>query len=71
MSRKGENIFKRKDGRYEGRYVKEYKNGRAIYGYVYASSYADCKRKRALTSLQKPKTRKKKNADVLNTLILK
>ena len=25
MVRKGESIFKRKDGRYEGRYIKEYK----------------------------------------------
>ena len=60
MSRKGENIFKRKDGRFEGRYIKEYKNNRAIYGYVYANTYIECKRKRALVSLEKPKTKKKK-----------
>ena len=24
MPRKGENIYKRQDGRYEGRYIKEY-----------------------------------------------
>ena len=46
MSRKGENIFKRSDGRYEGRYVKDYKDGRAIYGYVYAKTYSECKRKK-------------------------
>lgn len=46
MSRKGESIFYRKDGRYEGRYIKEYSNGRAIYGYVYAKSYNECKKKR-------------------------
>ena len=26
MGRKGESIFKRSDGRFEGRYIKEYKN---------------------------------------------
>ena len=30
MARKGENIFKRKDGRWEGRYIKWYENGRAV-----------------------------------------
>lgn len=71
MSRKGENIFKRKDGRYEGRYIKEYKGNRAIYGYVYASTYIECKRKRALVSLQKPKTKKRNNPNTLNKLIIK
>ena len=45
MSRKGENIFKRNDGRYEGRYVKDYIGGKAIYGYVYARTYDECKKK--------------------------
>ncbi len=40
MSRKGENIYKRKDGRWEARYIKGYgENGVAKYGYVYAQSY--------------------------------
>lgn len=46
MGRKGENIFKRKDGRFEARYVKGYKNNRAIYGYVYDKSYSAVKKKR-------------------------
>lgn len=46
MSRKGESIFLRKDGRYEGRYIKNYSNGIAIYGYVYAKTYNECKKKR-------------------------
>ena len=29
MARKGENIFKRKDGRWEGRYIKGHEEGRA------------------------------------------
>lgn len=44
--RKGESIFKRKDGRYEARYIKEKHNGKAIYGYVYARSYSEVKHKR-------------------------
>ena len=44
MSRKGENIYKRKDGRWEGRYIKGYdSNNKAIYGYVYAKSYREVK----------------------------
>lgn len=47
MSRKGESIFKRKDGRWEARYIKERTpEGRAIYGYVYAKSYLEAKKKR-------------------------
>lgn len=46
MPRTGENIYKRKDGRWEGRYVKGHKpTGKAIYGYVYAYSYKEAKAK--------------------------
>lgn len=46
MPRTGENIYKRKDGRWEGRYVKGHKPaGKAIYGYVYAYSYKETKTK--------------------------
>lgn len=46
MARRGENIYKRKDGRYEGRYLKFYdSNGKAIYGSVYSRSYAEVKQK--------------------------
>ena len=48
MPRKGENIYKRKDGRWEGRYVKSRsQTGRAIYGYVYAPTYKEAKQKRS------------------------
>ena len=44
MARRGENIYKRKDGRYEGRYIKDYdENGKPLYGYVYAKSYGEVK----------------------------
>ena len=47
MPRKGENIYKRKDGRWEGRYIKaRSKTGKAVYGYVYAPTYKEAKRKR-------------------------
>lgn len=46
MPRRGENIYKRKDGRWEGRYIKGYnENGKALYKSVYAHNYADIKSK--------------------------
>ena len=46
VSRRGENIYKRKDGRYEGRYIKMYDcEGKAKYGAVYAKTYAETKEK--------------------------
>lgn len=47
MPRKGENIYKRKDGRWEARYIAFYDDkGRAHYKSLYAKSYADAKRKK-------------------------
>lgn len=43
MSRRGENIYKRKDGRWEGRYIKGYDGGKAKYGYVFARTYNEVK----------------------------
>lgn len=46
MSRRGDNIHKRKDGRWEGRYKSGYKsNGDVKYSSVYARSYTECKNK--------------------------
>ena len=45
MSRRGENIRKRKDGRWEGRYIKGRKTDKsAIWGYVYGRTYAAVKK---------------------------
>lgn len=45
MARRGENIYRRKDGRYEGRYVLGRRpDGRIRYGYVYGYQYQDVKR---------------------------
>lgn len=46
MSKKGENIYKRKDGRWEGRYIRLYdENGKARYGYIYGKTYNDVKKR--------------------------
>lgn len=45
---KGENIFKRKDGRWEARYIKgRTKEGKIIYGFVYGKTYKEAKEKQA------------------------
>lgn len=47
MAKKGENIFLRKDGRWEARYVKDYsEDNKIIYGFVYGKSYSEVKKKR-------------------------
>ena len=46
--RKGENIFKRKDGRWEARYIKGYEpSGKAKYGFCYGKTYSEAKGKAA------------------------
>lgn len=56
MPRRGENIYKRKDGRWEARYVKEITaDGKKKYGSVYASSYKEVKAKQQLCILQPTK----------------
>jgi len=46
MSRVGKNIYKRKDGRWEGRYIKGYNElSKAVYGFVYAKTYREVKNK--------------------------
>ncbi len=43
MSKRGENIYRRKDGRWEGRYIKERVSGKIKYGYVFAKTYKETK----------------------------
>ena len=55
MSKRGENINKRKDGRWEARVIKGYDcNGKALYKYLYGRSYSEAKEKKMqfLTSKQ-------------------
>lgn len=55
MPRKGENIYLRKDKRWEARYIKgRDSNGKAIYGYVYGKSYAKVKEKLQLIKSSLP-----------------
>lgn len=44
MARRGENIHKRKDGRWEGRYIKSRTpDKKVVWGYVYGGTYAEVK----------------------------
>lgn len=54
MPKKGENIYKRRDGRWEARYAKgTTENGKIIYGYLYGKTYKEAKQKKnAALSLQ-------------------
>lgn len=46
MARRGENIHKRKDGRWEGRYIKARTPDRRIcWGYIYGTTYAEVKQR--------------------------
>lgn len=57
MPRRGENIYKRKDGRWEGRYICGYReDGRAKYASVYGKTYAQVKDK---LEVEKARQRKK------------
>lgn len=69
MSRTGENIYKRKDGRWEGRYIRERVDGKARYSAVYARTYREVKQKleEAKAEIRKkelPKAKTGKMADV-------
>ena len=53
MSKHGENIRKRKDGRWEGRYIKGRKSDRtAIWGYIYGHSYTEVKEKLSIKKME-------------------
>jgi integrase len=46
LARRGENIYKRKDGRYEGRFIRGYQPGnKPIWGYIYGKQYYDVRRR--------------------------
>ena len=55
MSRRGENIYKRKDGRWEGRYKKGVaEDGRMRYGSCYGKTYREVKEKLEKCKQQSP-----------------
>ena len=43
--KEGKNIWQRKDGRWEARYIRTYDGRRAVYGSVYAATYEDARKK--------------------------
>jgi len=49
MPKRGDNIYKRKDGRWEGRFVKERKNGRTVFGSVFGKTRKEVKEKLAIS----------------------
>ncbi len=53
MAKHGENIYKRKDGRWEGRYKDGYRaDGKTKYSSIYGKSYSDVKKKLLLKNSQ-------------------
>lgn len=67
MSRHGENIYKRKDNRFEGRYIKGYdQSGKAKFGYVYAKTYKEVKEKliKIKANPQRQISNNKKSVDI-------
>lgn len=48
MARRGTNIYLRRDGRWEARYVKDRKDGKTYFGYVYGKSHQEAKEKQTL-----------------------
>ena len=65
MARRGENIRKRKDGRWEGRFLQE-ENGERTYHSVYAKTYNEVKQK---MSAAKNQTLSKSNSSLLSKTI--
>lgn len=56
MSRRGENIYKRKDNRWEGRYIRSYNaDGKARLGYVYGKTYKEVREKLQTVKTTEPK----------------
>ena len=69
MPRRGENIFKRKDGRWEARYVKEIAlDGTKRYGSVYAKTYREVKDKQQLC-ISKPHSYSRKGTVTVDEIM--
>ncbi len=61
MPKRGENIYKRKDARWEGRYIKSLDpTGKARYGYVYARTYREVREKLNACKHKPPPARDKR-----------
>lgn len=69
MPRKGENIFKRTDGRWEGRFIKNHIGGKAVYGYVYGKSYKEVKAKKS-AAISELSAKSETFSNAMNTLTM-
>ncbi len=70
MARRGENITKRKDGRWEARIIRGYDcNRKARYKYLYGRSYAEVREKKQ-EYLCKNKENRNRNGDILLSSVL-
>jgi len=56
MARQGENIHKRKDGRWEARIITSYDNNKAVYKSLYGKSYQEVRTKKSQLELKKQNT---------------
>lgn len=71
MPRRGENIYKRKDGRWEGRYIKQYDiKGKAQYGYIYGKTYTAVKKLLAEKQIKNIKPEKIRTGSVYKDILV-
>ena len=71
MARRGDNIHKRKDGRWEGRYKDGFRtDGSVKYSSVYAYSYFECKKKLADAQVSQSKTVSTMHTEILFSELL-
>lgn len=69
MARHGENIYKRKDGRYEGRYViGKTISGKTRFGYVYGRQYAEVKKELLLKKAEHARNAPAANGNCQSTV---
>lgn len=70
MSRRGDNIRKRSDGRWEGRYISMRElNGKAIYRSVYGKTYSEVKEKLSSIDISTPSIKKYSHKTVDETAL--
>ena len=62
MPKQGKNIYVRKDGRWEGRFIKDRIAGKTHYGYVFGKTYEEAERKLNAVSPVSPTTTRNQDA---------
>ena len=71
MARKGENIYKRKDGRWEARYEKgRNSKGQIIYGSLYGKSYREVREKKINSIVKLPVAKTISPSESMNILLI-